>query len=122
VTSLKLPWEPIDAHGDGILARIVHDAEFGHIGVFDTAEQARSVCDTMNRAAGVEAERRELAAEANRLLEENSALSTKLARVEAVMAEYANRKPLPEMSKLASITLVASYCLDTIEQVQEALR
>ena len=60
MTSLNLPWQPIDAHGDGILARIVHDAEFSHVGVFDTAEQARAVCETMNRAPGVEAERSEL--------------------------------------------------------------
>jgi hypothetical protein len=64
---MKLPWEPIDPHGDGILARIVHDAGMGHVGVFDTAEQARAVCETMNRAAGVEAERSELAAEVARL-------------------------------------------------------
>lgn len=61
--SLKLPWQPLDPDGDGILARVVHDAGTEHVALFDTAEQARAVCDTMNRAAGVEAERSELAGE-----------------------------------------------------------
>ncbi len=85
---LKLPWEPIDPHGDGILARIVHDAESGHVGVFDTAEQARAVCETMNRAPGVEAERNELAAEV-------ASARTRLAGMRAAL-ETSEGRPLTD--------------------------
>lgn len=61
--TLKTPWTLIDPDGEGILARIVTDAEMGHVAVFDSAATARAVVETMNRAESREQELAEVTAE-----------------------------------------------------------
>ncbi|HEY6056248.1 MAG TPA: hypothetical protein VIU86_20120 [Gaiellaceae bacterium] len=70
---MKLPWQPLDPDGDGILARIVHDASTEHVAVFESAGAARAACDAVNRAEGRESELREMTGELERV-------RTKLAR------------------------------------------
>lgn len=61
--TLRLPWQPLDPDGDGILARVVHDAGTEHVAVFESAGAARAACDAVNRAEGRESELREMTGE-----------------------------------------------------------
>lgn len=45
----------------------------------------------------------------------------KLRAIEAIMAEFDRRKPLPQMSQLATAALALNHCLNVIDAVKAVL-
>jgi len=92
---LRLPWQPLDPDGDGILARVVYDAGMGHVAVFESAGAARAACDAVNRGEGRESELREATGELERVRGELTATLIRLAGMRAAL-ETSEGRPLTD--------------------------